>query len=38
MDTIFGQNPEVCEVKMSFSLGVSHFHDRDPIKGAVASC
>ena len=38
METIFGQNPEVCEVKMGFSLRVSHFLARDPIKGAFASC
>ena len=30
METIFGQNPEVCEVKMGFSHRVSHFHARDP--------
>ena len=30
METIFDQNPEVCEVKMGFSLRVSHFHAQDP--------
>ena len=30
MNTIFGQNPEVCEVKMGFSHRVSHFHAPDP--------
>ena len=30
METIFGQNPEVSEVKMGFSLRVSHFHAQDP--------
>ena len=30
METIFGQKPEVCEVKMGFSLRVSHFHAPDP--------
>ena len=32
METIFGQNPEVCEVKMGFSLRVSYFHAREPHK------
>ena len=30
METIFGQNPEVCEVKMGFSFRICHFHAPDP--------